>query len=158
MRRLSCIVLVLAGVAGCSGGSYAPVTGTVTLRGRPVAGATVVFTPDPPAEGATAATARTGDDGSFRLQTNLPGGVTRDGAGPGKYKVTVSKFVPPGGMTEEQYAKRAEAARLPDKPYSSDATVPPRVEAFPREFSDVSATTVTATVTSGSNEVKIDVP
>lgn len=154
MGRLSCVVLVL--VAGCSGGSYAPVTGTVTLRGRPVAGATVVFTPDPPVAGAAGATARTGEDGSFRLQTNLPGGVTRDGAVPGKYKVTVSKFVPPGGMTEELYAKRA--AQSPDKPYSPDPAVPPRVEAFPREFSDVSATKVTATVTAGANEVKIEAP
>ncbi len=60
-----------------------PVTGTVTLDGKPVSGAAVVFTPD---EGRQA-TGTTDDAGRFELSTFELG----DGALPGKHRVTVAK-------------------------------------------------------------------
>ena len=155
---LALLTLIPLTIAGCSGDKYAPVSGVVTLRGAPVAGATVVFTPNPAGEGTASATAITDSDGTFRLQTNLPGGVTKSGAAPGTYKVTVSKFVPPGGLSEGDYAKKVEAEQAPNKPYSATSTVLPKVELIPKDYSNVSITKVDATVVSGANEVKIVIP
>ena len=70
-----------------------PVSGTVTLDKKPVAGAAVVFTPT---EG-DRATGTTDPSGKFELSTYRLG----DGAVPGKHRVTVTKTtVEPG--TEEK--------------------------------------------------------
>lgn len=107
-RLFAWLTILPVAVCGCSTvPAYAPVPGSVTYKGDPLAGALVVFTPELNAARATPATAT---DGSFRLQTSLPNGVTRFGAVPGNYKVTVSKFVPPQGMTEEEFAKKVAAA------------------------------------------------
>ena len=82
-------------VAGCSGGlERIPVSGTITLDGKPVEGAAVVFSPvggGPPASGTTNA------QGEFDLKTaNQPGAV------PGEHYVTVTKQtmhgITPDGM------------------------------------------------------------
>jgi hypothetical protein len=83
-----CLASVLA---GCGGGSEGrepvhKVSGTVTLSGSPVGGASVSFAPE---EKQRVATARTKDDGTFELTTYDYG----DGAMAGKYKVLVSKSV-----------------------------------------------------------------
>jgi len=79
--------LAAAVLAGCGGGELdvVPATGTVTLDGQPVEGATVTFVPQD-ADGRTA-TGTTDQSGKFVLQTAGAG----EGALPGKYKVTVSK-------------------------------------------------------------------
>jgi hypothetical protein len=78
---VACLVLVL----GCGGkGKPVKVQGVVTLDGKPVPGATVVFVPE---EGSgRPASGRTEADGTFRLTTYR----TDDGALPGQYKVTVN--------------------------------------------------------------------
>jgi hypothetical protein len=69
---------------GCGGGKLVTVEGKVTLDGKPLEGATVLFTPQGnqgrPAQGVTA------DDGSFRLSTS-----SEEGAERGEYKVLVTK-------------------------------------------------------------------
>lgn len=70
-----------------------PVAGTVTLDGRPVSGAAVVFTP----EAGEAATATTDASGRFSLSTFRLG----DGALPGDYRVTVSKTTVEPGEEEK---------------------------------------------------------
>lgn len=92
MKRVygSCLLLVVACVAGCGGGGASggattyPATGTVELNGQPLSGATVIFSPvgDQPT-----ATATTDEDGNYTLQTYDFG----DGAAAGSYKVTISK-------------------------------------------------------------------
>jgi hypothetical protein len=77
---------------GCnSGGSQLPKTvpasGVVTLDGKPVDGAQVVFVPA--AEGATGAFGTTNASGYFSLRAY----EQKDGAIPGEYKVQVSKTV-----------------------------------------------------------------
>lgn len=65
-----------------------PVTGTVTLDGRPLAEAIVLLVPidiDPEAANAPRPMGITGADGSFALTTQLP----HDGAPSGEYIVTV---------------------------------------------------------------------
>jgi hypothetical protein len=78
-------VLVLGTISGCgrSGPETLSVTGTVTLDGKPIAGASVMFMPQfegQPAVGAT------DDEGEFTLTT---GGST-EGALVGTYQVTVT--------------------------------------------------------------------
>jgi hypothetical protein len=75
--------LLLAGV-GCGGNRPVPVRGSVTLDGRPVEGAMVLFLPESEKAGRQAS-GLTGADGSFSLTTSRNG----DGAFPGNYKVVV---------------------------------------------------------------------
>ncbi|NOX54416.1 MAG: carboxypeptidase regulatory-like domain-containing protein [Planctomycetes bacterium] len=84
-------------IVGCSGGpdrpkTY-PVTGTVTLDGKPVEGATVVFVPKEEGKG-RAATGVTDSDGKYSLGTFASG----DGVIPGEYLVKVTKYRPPSSQ------------------------------------------------------------
>jgi hypothetical protein len=81
----------------------AKVLGTVTLEGKPLAGATVTFYPD--AKDGKKATGKTNDDGSYILKTG-----DADGAAPGKYRVTIS-------------LKRGDKQLIPLK-YADKATTP----------------------------------
>lgn len=78
-------------LAGCGGGAsnddqvpVFPVTGTVTMNGSALAGATVAFAPQ---SGQPTAVATTDDNGNFSLRTY----DADDGAAEGKYKVVISK-------------------------------------------------------------------
>jgi hypothetical protein len=91
-RRSLVLTVVAAWVAGCGGPGYriAPVSGRVTLDGKPLAQATVQFypvgpqsnvSPGPPSSGVT------DDDGRFTLV--LSDGTAKKGAVVGKHKVIV---------------------------------------------------------------------
>jgi hypothetical protein len=69
---------------GCSGGGadMAPVSGTVTYRGKPLPDAQVNFTP---VDGGPIASGRTDSSGRFRLSTSTPD----DGARLGKHKISI---------------------------------------------------------------------
>jgi len=87
--NLALSVLVTVGIVltGCSNSSRPPtyrVTGTVTLQGKPVAGAAITFVPTGEGE---AASAITDSEGKYALTTWEAG----DGARPGEYRVKVSK-------------------------------------------------------------------
>ena len=95
--RASVGILLLIGcafVVGCSGvGSdnwteqrppVVPVTGQVLYKGQPIEGATVSFTSDGGAQGATG---KTDANGRFQLTTF----EINDGAVPGEHKVKISK-------------------------------------------------------------------
>lgn len=90
MSRLFFVsALILASSAGCGGSSgpkTVPVTGTVTLDGTPVAGATVTFSPTV-TDGGRTSVGVTDNEGKFSL---LAAGA---GAGvvPGSYMVGISK-------------------------------------------------------------------
>ena len=81
-RRWGMMTVVL--LAGCGGG-LAPVSGTVTLDGEPVAGAKVTFLPAGPGIPATGTTDATG-----RYELRIGSG--RTGVPRGRYGVTVSKL------------------------------------------------------------------
>lgn len=81
--------LALAAAAGCGGGisapRTAPVTGTVTVKGKAVAGVTVKFHARFDMGAVTFTPSGTTDkDGKFTLTTAAP----NDGAPPGEYAVT----------------------------------------------------------------------
>ncbi|HVX12536.1 MAG TPA: hypothetical protein VHC22_15250 [Pirellulales bacterium] len=94
LTRPLCLVFVLAAMAGCSKGPNlptVPASGTVTLDGKPLEGATVAFAPTNP-DGKTA-NGTTDPQGKFSLQTYL-GGTTGQAAGAmmGDYVVMVTKY------------------------------------------------------------------
>ncbi|MEX2172764.1 MAG: carboxypeptidase-like regulatory domain-containing protein [Pirellulaceae bacterium] len=89
MRHLMCLVVLATAAVAIGCGSPAldgtvAVNGTVTYKGQPVEGATVMFMPDGDRR---AASGMTDASGRFQLTTLTP----EDGAMPGNYKVTVSK-------------------------------------------------------------------
>lgn len=85
-RRIALFVFLAALVplTGCGGVTLLPTSGVVTLDGKPVEGATVVFTsPD----GKTNASGITDAAGGFTLSTG-----DKPGAAAETYKVTVTKY------------------------------------------------------------------
>jgi hypothetical protein len=102
------------------------VSGKVTYRGAPVAGAIVTFVPE--GQGRTA-TATTGAAGVFSLTT-----VDSSGAMPGKYKVTVDKVAyPAGGSSSMEEAARgnpaeSQAKRVLPAKYAQPASTPLAIE------------------------------
>ena len=107
MRLLFLLPLLLL-PAGCSGsGKIAPVSGRVTLNGRPLPNAAVVFQPVA-TEGSinpgTGSGGFTGSDGRYIL--TLTGTTTR-GAVVGKHKVRIT-LVPPETGTDDDRPKRVK--------------------------------------------------
>jgi hypothetical protein len=87
MKRHVVLVSILAiAFSGCGKARPVKVAGIVTLDGKPLSGATIVFTPDQEGGGRQAA-ALSDVDGEFELTTYNTG----DGALPGTYKVVVTK-------------------------------------------------------------------
>lgn len=151
-------ILLILFPAGCSDGSISA-SGTVTHQGKPLEGAQVTFIPEPVSGERPIATAMTGPDGHFTLQTNLPGGKTLTGVLAGNYRVTISKFVPPKGMTEAEYQKAAEKGGGESDVYNPKAVIPERIQLIPKEYSQTASTKLTATVdASTSNTFTFDIP
>jgi hypothetical protein len=136
----ACAVLpfLLVGV-GCVGGDKpVKVEGMVTLDGKPLPEAMIVFNPE---GGGSPASGVSGSDGSFRLTTFSSG----DGAKPGSYKVTVALAKPadadgpqpesgnPQSMIDAM-KKHAEAQK--HKPAG------PKKPSLPATYSDLSKTTL----------------
>jgi hypothetical protein len=84
---LACCGLLLGLLPGCGGSSaLPPVEGHVYYRGAPVAGGTLVFTPDPERGGrGNCAVAVIQPDGRYRLRTG-----NEPGAAPGWHRITVA--------------------------------------------------------------------
>ncbi len=121
--------VVLGGVAlclGCSGPSLpavAPVTGTVTWQGQPVADAEVLFMP----KGSRPANGTTDSQGHYKLSTFGQG----DGAVIGQHAVTVTKRV---AISDAPYSP--ERSEIPEQ-YSGLTTSDLKADvtaAGPNEF------------------------
>jgi hypothetical protein len=126
------LVLVLTPLAytGCSKDGppefdVAPVTGTVKLKGVPLADADVSFRLEGVAPtGFIGSAAKTDASGKYELRTN-----DQKGAPPGNYKVSVSKYVdkdgnvpkvdPEAGMDLEQLIQGGVAVQAVPAPYNS---------------------------------------
>lgn len=102
-----------------------PVTGFITLEGKPLAGATVRFVP----EKGRPAVGTTGDDGRFRLTTFS----ANDGALPGRYRVTIAgPEAGPGGKPGGSGAAKEKPSRAGVPPmYSRPQTSPLLAEVSP---------------------------
>lgn len=138
-----CLALTLT--AGCGGApdkfaskrpkTY-PSSGSVKFNGLPVAGATVVFAPDPGGTSASvAALALTDASGNFSLQAYPP----LQGAVPGKYKVTITKTETP--------------PPAPTGPNAHEAPPPPAPKALiPEKFADTSTSGLMADIPEGGRD------
>lgn len=113
-----------------------PVSGTVTLDGRPLANASVTFVPSGTTRG-TGATGVTGPDGKYTLMSRGEPGVPA-----GDYRVVVSKLVLPDGSD-----------------FPLDADVPPiesnAREMLPPHYSDEAASNIAKTVPEGGGIIDI---
>ncbi len=124
------LVLVWCGCSSRSGTGPAliPVEGTVTLDGKPLAGALVTFIPVGDTRG-SGGTGYTDQNGRYTLRS-ADGGA---GVPAGPYRVTISKLVMPDGS---DYSPQAGVAPMDS----------PAQERLPVQYSDLQFTTLQATV------------
>ncbi len=80
-------VLSMVSLTGYGGGpTLVPVSGTVTLNGKPFRDADILFVPTEANKAGLAGSDRTGPEGNYKAMTN-----GRSGLVPGQYKVIISK-------------------------------------------------------------------
>jgi hypothetical protein len=157
-----CFVSVL--FTGCNSSGTLPVTGKVTKGGQPVEGAVVSFVPQAP-EG-NAASGTTDTTGTYKLTTFEHG----DGALPGSYKVSITKF--PGAATAAgsaptsaptEYSESAIDAAYREMEAKGESFLNPKgvQEArneLPAKYANAQSSGLTAEVTSGgTNTFDFDV-
>jgi hypothetical protein len=87
-------MFLLVALQGCGGGGvrFVPVTGKVTMDGKPLAKAAVRFIPQPKPGSEIAGEVSSGitdENGQYKLSASTKDGV-RDGAQVGKHKVSIS--------------------------------------------------------------------
>ncbi|GAB4138229.1 MAG: hypothetical protein Tsb009_06220 [Planctomycetaceae bacterium] len=124
----------------------AEVTGTVTYRDRPVVGAKVIFIGP---KDVPQATGITDSEGRFRLTTYNSG----DGAVPGDYTVTVSKYIAPASGPPANESMEQAAARAKKKPKKASAG---GTSALPAHYADPSKSGLQYKVAAGEkNDFKI---
>ena len=114
-----------------------PATGTILFDDKPLANATVSFTPLEQTPGPGAA-GTTDEAGKYELKSLGPDGKSRVGAIPGKYRVAVSRMVKPDGSVWTPDPK------APGGPMNSGAR-----EEMPRQYALESK--LTAEVASGKS-------
>lgn len=148
--RLLCLPVVFGTVLGCGGDkpiggpeNLVPVEGTVSLDGKPIANASIVFTPK---GSGGASTGYTDSSGHYELFY----GASATGAIPGEHTVmieigegeepTVPEDVDTSGMSED------EVTKLMDKLMREAVT------SLPKKYSDGSAP-LTATVSEGGDPI-----
>ena len=133
-------IALLPFLGGCSGGTgirTSPVTGTVTYKGQPVAGATISFIPD---GGERPAAAISAAGGKYDLAT-----LDLDGAMPGNYTVLVRKLDVAAGSTAP--VSMEEALKLNSRP-----PAPPK-ELLPAKYGDVARSPLKFEVKAGQKNV-----
>jgi hypothetical protein len=128
MRRRLALGLALVLALGCGGKKFVPVSGKVTLNGKPLKGATVAFQPIAP-EGSVNAPApgsagKTNDQGEYTLTAS----TGQHGAWVGKHKVIISLIAPELGDSDTRSSRRGPALK---------DIVPPRYNTDSKEFAEV---------------------
>jgi hypothetical protein len=132
MRLLTCALLTALVALGCrdtrQSANLIPVTGTVTLNGKPLDNAVVSFLPQGDTRGGGGGSP-TDAAGKYELHS-------KDGKGmvPGSYKVTISRRLMPDGSIPKRDVPPAES---------------PARESLPPQYSDQEQTTLTATIAAG---------
>lgn len=136
---LASLLLPALAVLGC--GDTNTVKGRVLLDGKPVAGATVLFMPDPEGQGRPA-TGTTDGDGYFFLTTFRRG----DGALPGTYRIVVSKTEVMASPPDEDHASKKRAMDYLERHYGQKRSK----SLIPAIYGDAAKTTLRCTVPSAN--------
>lgn len=151
MRRIVLLAVLAAttAVLGCAKetdpnrpATY-PVTGTVTLNGEPVEGATVVFQKTDRSHGAVG---ETGPGGSYSLTSF----EANDGAVPGEYLVSIYKY-----PKEEVTGTEATSVEDYVQPDDNQAGAVP-VNLLPAQYARPETSELKATVTEAENKHDFD--
>jgi hypothetical protein len=139
------LTISLAALVGCgpNGVTLAPVTGVVTLDGKPVADAGVVFAPTTPGP---AASGSTNSEGKFSLMS-----LNREGAVLGEHRVSISKADPFGEEIPEEQLENLDFLRK--RGFSRQFK--PRYF-LPERYSNVETSDLSATVNEEANEFRFD--
>jgi hypothetical protein len=153
MRNLLFIAVIGIAVAGCGSKERTgsdpvyPVTGIITLRGKPVAQAEVTFYN---AAKNRSAFGKTNDKGEYKLTTFAP----NDGAVEGQHAVTVVKVEAPAASTP--VAPIESPAYQPPGFGESTEPKPPKSE-LDEKYAKQETSGLTATIkTDGPNQVNFD--
>jgi hypothetical protein len=136
------LTLAFMGCGGNAGGPpefaerLVPVSGTVTLNGQPLSGATVQFLLPRQATSGEMAEGVTDSSGKYELQTHMAQATAaeRRGALPGEYIVVVSKIEMPDGSP------------LPPGTTEADAEAEGAKQVVPARYTNEEATPLRATV------------
>ena len=125
------IAALMVVVTGCGGGNrleLVPVKGVVTLDGKPLADARIIFRP---AEGGRPSNAVTDSYGSYKLK------YTEDqyGALPGKHSVSISTFVEADPDSSDPLIKTGRRESLPAN-YNTQTTLQAELESGSSEKLD----------------------
>ena len=146
IKRRFCVAWVLSVTAliGCgqSGPAVHPVSGTVTVGGKPVQNVQVTFMPTEPSR--PIASGNVDADGRYVLTS---GATNRSGAVAGAYKVVLSQL---DGASQQELDAR----------YTSGTGGPPPVPkaAFPDEYKSAETSPKQVDVAAGSNTINIEIP
>lgn len=150
------LTILLLTAAGC-GGKYTPVpvSGVVTLDGKPVEGATVFFYAMGDEKEGRPAHGTTNKDGEFRLSTL----GNEDGALKRSYKVVIAKYVPTLPNLKipdfpDTLEGRNERADFMYKHFEAKG-IQPFKNSLPARYGDSNGTPLTCNVT-GSTQVKFE--
>ncbi len=150
------LLLVVLASVGCGPDApkTIPVTGTVTLDGKPLEGASVTFMST---EGSRVASGTTDASGSFTLKTVI-GSLMVDGAVPGTHKIGVAKTESSGtGETRKEGETDQEmVARM-----AGNATNTSKIKQkyiVPQKYNSPEGSGLTATVAEGGGPVELNYP
>jgi hypothetical protein len=152
MGKCGCWICLLAvglamlpGCSGRGGPELAPVSGKITLEGKPLAGAHVTFTAK---DAPRAALGTTDAQGLYQLTTFRP----NDGAVLGKHTVTVTM---PAKGTAEMSAAKPDAA-YGEAMRQASKGVAPRGSEIPAKYANPATSELSAEVKKGKNEFSFD--
>lgn len=146
--RTAICMLGLVFVAGCGSSlKLNPVTGKVTLDGKPITDATVTFTPS---GAGAAAVGRTDANGVYTLMDNRGDGAA--GAEQGEYKVAVLWYKPSGKDLSQQTGAGEE--KKDDR--AAHTTVQGPTAQLPTSYLNPDTSGLTASVKAGSNTFDFD--
>jgi hypothetical protein len=160
-RRMFFVLTCLSTLAlvGC-GSKRVPVNGTVTMDGKAVAGASVVFTSE---DGKVTAAGQTDESGNFALTY-----LNEEGVPPGSYKVTVAKTAivegqapgdPAAGGDAKDYTKEMKGRvqkAAPPGPVSLAPKVKETPSLLPQVYANSATTPLKVTVPAPDNKVTIE--
>lgn len=146
--------LFLVFMIGCSGSSVKvfPTTGTVRYKDKPLENATVNFiiAGKDGMPSTVIGLGTTDKEGKFKIQTTIdPTSMPLDGAIEGTHQVSVHKYIPPKGMTEEELTKMQarETKIMEEKGFVPPEDItPPRVPFLPPKYQNPTASQLSATV------------